>query len=103
MSSQVTVIERKWFVIAPDASGCEVALQVGVPSQEQTGDWSVVVSLVGLEFGSHKIYGVDSWQATILGMKFASSRVRDFSARGWQFYWEQGGEPATQLELGFGD
>lgn len=99
MSSQVAVIERKWFVIAPDGGECDVALQIGAPSQERDGEWCVVVRLVGWDLGSHKIFGVDSWQAVALGMKFAASRAQDFCGRGWLLYWERGGEVVTQQEI----
>lgn len=100
MPSQVTVMERKWFVIAPDGGECDVALQIEAPSQERDGEWCAVVRLVGLESGSHKIFGMDSWQAVALGMKFAASRAQDFCERGWLFYWERGGEVVTTQELG---
>lgn len=92
MSSHVTVIERKWFAIAPDGGECDVALQIGAPSQERGGEWCADVRFVGLETGSHKIFGMDSWQAAALGMKFAASRTQDLCGRGWLFYWERGGE-----------
>jgi hypothetical protein len=34
-------------------------------------------------------------------MKFVAGRLRGFSERGWQFYWEKGSEPATMLKLVF--
>lgn len=92
-------IERKWFAIAPDGAECEVALQVGFPMFEQGGDWSVMVHLEGLEHEPYKIFGIDSWQAVALGMKFIASRVDDFADRGWKFFWERGGEGAAPEEL----
>ena len=87
-------------MIAPDGAECDVALQIGAPSQERSGEWCAVVSLVGLESGSHKIFGMDSWQAAALGMKFAASRAQDFCERGWLFYWERGGEVVSKQEIG---
>ena len=103
MSTQIAALERRWFVVTPEGHECEVALQVGAPSQEPGGDWCVLVGVVGLEPGVYKIFGIDSWQAAILGMKFAAARAQDFSARGWRFFWERGGDLATTQELGFTD
>jgi hypothetical protein len=94
-------IERKWFAVAPDGAECEVLMQVGVPMREPSGDWIVMVNLAGLEHAAYKIFGIDSWQATALGMKFIASRVGDFSERGWKFFWERGGECASSEDLGF--
>ena len=69
--------------------------------REPSGDWSVMVNLAGLEHDPYKIFGMDSWQAAALGMKFVASRVGDFSERGWKFFWERGGECASSEELGF--
>ena len=73
-------------------------LGVGFPLRKPTGEWSVFVSLDGLESAT-TIFGEDGWQAVALGMSFIASRVFDYEERGWRFYWSDGGEPAAAADL----
>jgi hypothetical protein len=88
------VIERSWFAIAPDGGEFEVVLCVAAPVREIGGGWSASASLAPLE-DSRKIYGEDGWQAVGLAMQFLGARVRDYSSRGWKFFWSKGGEEAS--------
>src|SRR5688500_6150225 len=98
MPSELSAIERKWFAIAPDGSESDVTLRVGMPVHEVDGEWSVLVSLGPIDGEPRKVFGLDSWQAVGLGMRFIAARVQDFSERGWQFFWERGGERAAWEE-----
>ena len=103
MAPGVAAVERKWFAVAPDGIGRDALLRVSVAADaEPTGEWAVVVSLEGLESSPHRLYGVDKWQALVIGLTFAAQRVRDLSQRGWTFFWERGGYPATVEDLGLG-
>ena len=93
------MIERTWHAVAPGGAQTTVTLRVGPPAREGSGDWAVEVSLDGLEPGARKIFGVDGWQAADLGMRFIADRVVDFSDRGWHFFRERGGEPASAKDL----
>jgi hypothetical protein len=88
-------IERTWHAIAPEGSSeGPVTFSVGPPQREPGGEWSVVVRLDTLDPTPRKIFGVDGWQATALGMQFVAAQVRGFSERGWQFFWSKGGDRA---------
>jgi len=91
--------ERTWFAIAPDGTEHDVVLQVSAPTQQPDGGWSVSVSLGALEADVRNIFGVDSWQAISLGMRFAAMRANDFADNGWKFFWERGGDPASSSDI----
>ena len=100
MSSDSAAIDRTWYAVSPSGEGQSVTFGVGLPVQEPGGEWSVVVRLEPIEAGSRKIFGVDGWQAVALGMRFVAARVSDLSARGWNFFWTEGGEAASADDLG---
>ena len=100
MSFPESCIERTWYAVAPDGGGeGPVTFGVGMPRQEPGGEWSVLVSLGGIEPGPLKIFGMDGWQAVRLGMRFIAARLSDQSNRGWQFFWEKDGERASAEDL----
>jgi hypothetical protein len=45
------------------------------------------------------IFGVDSWQAVELAMRFITKLVIHAEQEGWRFFWKEGGDPATAAEL----
>ena len=92
-------IERTWFAIAPDGGHHEVNLVVGTPTLRSGGDWAVSVSLGVVEPRRMEIYGVDSWQAMNLGMRFIGRLVQTAEKEGWQFYWNAGGERTSPSDL----
>ena len=99
---QAPAIERTWYAVAPAGEGMWVTLSVGVPIRERGGEWSAVVSLGAIEPGARKIFGEDGWQAVALGVRFIAARVTDFSERGWQFFWREGGERASVEDIHVG-
>jgi len=98
-SVQPYLVKRTWFAIAPDGGHHEVDLIVGPPTQRSSGDWAVRVSLGVVEPRPTEIYGVDSWQAMNLGMRFIGRLLESAEKEGWQFYWNSGGERASPGDL----
>ena len=92
-------VERKLFAIAPNGEELDISLRVSVPMPDPQGDWSVEVCLPNLDDFPCKLFGVDSWQAGILGIQFVKNRVDHFSEIGWQFFWAKGGEKASMDDL----
>ena len=99
MSLDALAAERTWFAVAPDGTEHDVVLRIGVPTCEPDGQWRATVSLGVLESRTHKIAGVDAWQAASLAMRFAATRVGHFAEDGWRFFWERGGELASPTDL----
>ena len=94
----IAAAERRWFAIAPDGTEHSLVLAVGIPT-EGNENWSASVSLGILDSQIRTIYGVDSWQAMHLGMKFIGMQATDFAKHGWRFYWTRGGDEAHASDL----
>src|SRR5437868_1670166 len=62
-----------------------VIIKVPQPAPKQ--DWYCSVRLKGLTSGSHRIWGVDSWQALILAVRFVEANLRNLVRRGCSLYW----------------
>ncbi len=92
-------IERTWLAI--DANGGEhtLVLAIGTPQPRKNVDWEVQVSLGILEPRPFTIYGVDSWQAMHLAMRFTTQQVADYAKRGWRFYWPDGEDEALPSNM----
>jgi len=99
MTSHTVAMERTWFAIAPDGTEHDLKIWVGLPTQAPRGEWRSTVSLGALESRNHSIAGIDSWQAILLAMSFAATRVGHFAEDGWKFYWERGGDVASPGDL----
>ena len=99
MSSDPIVLEREWFAVAPDGAEHALLLRVSRPIQLPRGEWSATASVGVLDPTPHEIAGMDSWQAVDESMRFIAIRVRHFQERGWQFFWERGGEVASPSDL----
>ncbi|WP_414707260.1 DUF6968 family protein [Rudaea sp.] len=76
---------RVWVAVDPEGIEHEIVLRVGVPSLQPRGEWLAEATLDGLEKRSHRIAGVDAWQAVGLAMSFIASQVEDFESRDWRF------------------
>ena len=101
MDLSSSAIQRTWYAIAPDGTEGPVTFQVGLPIEQPDGEWGVRVSLGDIEPTIPFIFGVDGWQAVVLGMRFISARVSDLSERGWHFFWVKGGDSAGPSDLNF--
>jgi hypothetical protein len=99
MLSQHIAAQRIWFAVAPDGTEHEVVISVGLPTHELSGDWYSVVSVGCLDPQTYTIFGVDSWQAICLSMRFAATRLSHFIEAGWRFYWTRDGELAMLEDL----
>jgi hypothetical protein len=93
------VAKRTWHGVAPDGAEREVTIAIGQPILQAGGEWRSNVTLGCLDTHVARIAGIDSWQALQLGMQFAAARVAGFAEDGWEFYWEQGGDPADPADL----
>ena len=99
MSPTTSALEREWFAVAPDGTEHALVLRVGLPVLQSDGHWTAAASLGVLDPHVHAISGMDSWQAVLESVRFIVASVKHFEQRGWRFYWERGGEPATPAEL----
>jgi hypothetical protein len=99
MGNSGACVERTWFAVAPDGTEHTLHLRIGVPEKGSRGEWTCEVWVGVLDPGSHTVVGVDSWQAIAEGIRHVQSVVRHFESRGWRYFWERGGEPASPSEL----
>ncbi|QGZ39459.1 hypothetical protein IP92_01730 [Pseudoduganella flava] len=67
-------------VFAPEPDGADARCQVAVDGERM------------------RVYGVDSWQAVTLALRFLRIQVEDLERRGLKLYW-QDGTPATAADL----
>jgi hypothetical protein len=83
-----TFLERVWLAVSPDGRELAVSIQVGAPVLQPTGEWTSIVSFVGLAKNGEGIHGMDSWQAVAVGMRHAAMRLKHFESLGWRFFWD---------------
>jgi len=92
-----TIVARRClFAIAPDGTEHEIVLAVGAPRLHPGGEWSADVSLGVLPYKPFTVFGVDSWQALELAMRYVALQVEHFTEQGWRFFQEKGGESASR-------
>jgi hypothetical protein len=60
---------------------------VGVPQRHPKQDWYCPVRLNGLYSGEQRIFGVDSWHALMIALRFVEVTLRIEVRRGAQLFW----------------
>jgi hypothetical protein len=93
-------LQREWIAISPQGEEQAFIIEVALPVEQATGEWTSRVTLGNIRHGSDAIHGMDSWQAVELAMHHAAVRVRHLKSLGWQFYWPDADrEPAEPADL----
>jgi hypothetical protein len=93
------------IVFAAKSSQCRrrIRIRVARPEADGQGDFQYAVELRGLE-RLRKIYGVDSFQALILALRFLETRISALLEDGWKFYFRRDDdEPLDAGLIWFGD
>jgi hypothetical protein len=93
------VAERRLLALFPDGASVPVCLRVGRPRPHPLGDWVCPVQAEGLRIweGPSEFFGVGSWQALMIGLRFLREMLAAEMDKGAVFHWEDG-EHAISLE-----
>ncbi|HWX03137.1 DUF6968 family protein [Collimonas sp.] len=90
--------ERIWYAVSPEGAGRTLGLSIGVPTEYPDKEWGCEVS-IGFLDRTRTIYGIDGWQAVMLGSRFAVQRLSHHVDLGWKFFWAEGDDPVEPEDL----
>lgn len=76
----------------------KIRIRVTRPQPDPKGDFHCTVELRGLE-PSRKIYGVDSFQALVLALRFLMGRISVLLDHGWCFYFGRDDDKPLDVHL----
>ena len=78
------IAERRLIATFPDGGPIPVVLRVGRPYPHPKGDYACPVQAEGLRLceGPNDIFGVGSWHALMLGLRFLRSMLASEAKRG---------------------
>ena len=95
------IAEHRLVASYPDRGPAPVVLRVGRPYAHPKGSHACPVQAEGLRLwqGPRDIYGVDAWQALMLGLRFLQSMLTAEAERGVVFHWEDGEHAVTVEEI----
>lgn len=93
------IAERDLTCVRRYGGRISVRLRIGKPVPKAGGDWTCWVEATGLLDGPKDIYGVDSFQALLLGQALLKSLVRDEFQKGSTFLAFQPEEPVGFEEI----
>jgi Domain of unknown function (DUF6968) len=99
------IAEAHWIARNPAHKDREVILRIWAPTQDQLGDFSVMVEINGFD-KVRNIHGIDGIQALSLALQFAKMRLGTFMGEGWKFYFigdDKESEPVEILSSYFGN
>jgi len=93
------ITELRLVATFPDGGSAPVVLRVGRPYPHPKGDHACQVQAEGLRLWQRptEIYGVGTWHALMLGLRFLRTMLAAEAERGAVFHWE-GGEHAVSVE-----
>ena len=93
------IAEHRLVATFPDGELVPVVLRVGRPYAHPKGDHACPVQAEGLRLwdGPSDIFGVGTWHALMLGLRFLRSMLATEAERGAVFHWE-GAEHAVSVE-----
>ena len=96
------IAEHRMVATFPDSGPLAVCLRVGRPEPHPNG-YACEVQAEGLPGwqGPKKIFGVGSWQALLLGLRYLKIMLDYEVSRGAVFHWEDG-EHVLRVEEIFG-
>jgi hypothetical protein len=95
------IAEHRLVATFPDGGSGPVVLRVGRPYAHPKGDHACPVQAEGLRLwqGRNEIYGVGTWHALMLGLRFLRSMLAAEAGRGAVFHWEDGEHAVSVEEL----
>jgi hypothetical protein len=95
------IAEHRLVATFPDGTLETVVLRVGRPYAHPKGDHACPVQAEGLRRwqGPSDIFGVGTWHALMLGLRFLRSMLAAEAERGAVFHWEGGGQAVGVEEL----
>jgi hypothetical protein len=87
-------------VFAENASGRrrKIRIRVTRPEPDPRGDFQCSVELKGLE-RRRKVYGVDSFQALVLALRFFETRISALLDEDWRFYFRNDDDEPLDASL----
>lgn len=93
------IAEHRLAATFSDGASALVTLRVGRPYVHPNGNHACLVQAEGLRLweGPSDIYGVGTWHALMLGLRFVRLMLEAEAERGAVFHWE-GGEHAVSVE-----
>jgi len=74
-----------------------VSVRIGEPYRVNDVSWACPVAVEGVDEKLADMHGIDSWQALMLAVSLARSRLEDFLEKGGKLYWPD--DPALELPL----
>lgn len=95
------VAERRLIATFPDSAVVPVCLRIGRPRPHPKGDWICPVEAEGLRLwqGPTEFFGVGSWHALMIGLRFLHEMLATEVRNGAVFHWEDGQQAVTVEEL----
>lgn len=95
------IAEDRLVATFPDGGTSAVVLRVGRPYPHPKGDHACPVHVEGLrrDGGSTEIFGVGSWHALMLGLRYLRMILTAEAERGTVFHWEDGEHAVSVEEL----
>ena len=95
------IAERKLFALFPNGKTANVYLCVGRPAAHPNGDWVCPVHAEGLRLwqGPTNLFGVGSWHALMIGLRFLHKILSAEVQQGAVFHYEGGKQPIEVDEL----
>jgi hypothetical protein len=93
------IAEHKLLALYPDGTASPVCLRVGRPEPRSDGDWVCPVQGEGLRLweGPTELFGVGSWHALMIGLRFLREILASEVRQGAVLHWE-GGEHSTSVD-----
>ena len=75
-----------------------IIVRIGEPYRVNEVSWACPVAVEGVDKKLADMHGIDSWQALLLAISLARSRLEHFLEDGGKLYWPE--EPAHEMTLG---
>jgi hypothetical protein len=95
------VAEHRLIATFSDSGAVPVWLRVGRPRPHPKGDWVCPVQGEGLRLweGPSELFGVGSWHALMVGLRFLHEMLAAEVRQGAVFHWEDGEHAISVEEL----
>lgn len=93
------VASRKLKAVDSAGKTFDLTIVIGLPFEVGQDEWACPVSLEGLYKQRGPIFGVDSFQALMLAIKFVKDLLEDFYEKGGKIYWSDDSKPILLNEL----
>jgi hypothetical protein len=74
-----------------------ISIRIGGPYRVNDVSWACPIAVEGIDNELADMHGIDSWQALLLAVSLARSRLEHFLETGGRLYWPD--EPATEMSL----